>query len=752
MAMPKAPHALPVGEMIEEFRIVRILGAGSFGIVYECENTFWPETAAIKEFLPPELAQRGADGRMTPLSDEAEETFNWARDRFLQEAKTLWELASPARHPNIVRVTRYCEANGTAYMFMEFERGRPLSEIIETQGPLSPQELDALFYPLLDGLERIHAANVLHRDIKPANILIRTDGSPVLIDFGAARRVVPGAERSLVSAYTPIYAALEQYHEVGDQGPWTDIYSFGATLYQAVTGTRPLSAAERLCGEAQAPVSEECVGKYPHPMLAAIDSALEVKPEDRPQSVAQWRQCLLATPLELATDEATRVMPAYDPADPTRAISPPSPKPAGPATLASVAAEEQVADLQRGRSARIRRAILVTTMVLIASGVGFYYRDPLVSLFQPTPPDIAGSRAVPEQPRPAKAEPEYMKPEAGEPIVAKQGQTEPGEETPVESQHAKPVEVVEEALDEGQPQIEPEEPLEPEPHVPGSLFSDPLAGGGSGPVMVWLPAGEFQMGSPPREAGRYPDERLHVAHIPKPFAVSETEITLGQYRQFVEDTEYRPTAGTGLPCLRPDESWQQLVEDWSLSWELPGYEVTDRYPVTCVSWSDAQAYADWLSAKTGFRYRLPTELEWEYAARADSSASRFWGDDPNGGCVWANIADCDDGYTYAAPAGVLPPNLFMLRDMLGNVAEWTCSEYAKDYRGAEAECSQGTAVVPRVFRGGSWLDAPRLVRSAARDGVPATFRLNTVGFRLVRTLSAEKTDDEAKAGQVAERR
>ena len=105
MGTEKTLHALPVGDMIEEFRIVRILGAGSFGIVYECQNTYLPETAAIKEFLPPDLAYRGADRRVLPLSAQTEETFRWARERFLQEAKTLWELAQPERHPNIVRVT-----------------------------------------------------------------------------------------------------------------------------------------------------------------------------------------------------------------------------------------------------------------------------------------------------------------------------------------------------------------------------------------------------------------------------------------------------------------------------------------------------------------------------------------------------------------------------------------------------------------------------------------------------------------------
>jgi formylglycine-generating enzyme required for sulfatase activity len=169
-----------------------------------------------------------------------------------------------------------------------------------------------------------------------------------------------------------------------------------------------------------------------------------------------------------------------------------------------------------------------------------------------------------------------------------------------------------------------------------------------------------------------------------------------------------------------------------LSWESPGYQVTDTYPVACISWNDAKAYAEWLTAKTGHRYRLPTEMEWEYAARAGTLTSRYWGDDPKAGCKLANTAECVDDHVYSSPAGVYPPNPFGLRDIMGNLAEWTCSDYGKGYSGAEARCSESAERSPRVFRGGSWLDAPELVRSAARDGAPANLGLSTVGFRLVR--------------------
>ena len=286
-------QALPVGAMIEEFRIVRVLGTGAFGVVYQCDNTYLDETVAIKEFLPTDLATRQPDGQIVPLSPATTEAFAWALDRFLQEAKTLWGLGRPVPHRNIVRVTRYRELNGSAYMFMEFERGQPLSALLEERGSLPLAELRAILDPLLDGLERVHSSGIVHRDIKPANILIRSDGSPVLIDFGSARYVAKSGERSVFATYTPLYAALEQHQDIGEQGPWTDIYGLGATLYRAVTGTPPRSASQRLLADPQPPASEVCRGRYPEAFLQAIDRACELEPGKRPQSVQEWRELLL---------------------------------------------------------------------------------------------------------------------------------------------------------------------------------------------------------------------------------------------------------------------------------------------------------------------------------------------------------------------------------------------------------------------------------------------------------------------------
>ena len=294
MPQTHAANALPVGTMIQEYRILEVLGAGSFGIVYKAENVYLDEVVAIKEFLPSDLACRAEGTRVVPLSSSTEEPYLWALRQFLKEAQILWDLSRPSRHPNIVRVSRFHEDNGTAYMVMDFEEGRSLAAILEERSRLPEPELRAILFPLLDGLERVHNASVWHRDIKPANILIRPDGSPVFIDFGAARQNRGDQARSIMAMYSPAYAAPEQVMAMGDQGPWTDVYSLAATLYRAVTGKPPTSVPERALGVAHTPAVDAGRGIYSPTLLVAIDQALSLQPRERPQSVAEWRRLLLA--------------------------------------------------------------------------------------------------------------------------------------------------------------------------------------------------------------------------------------------------------------------------------------------------------------------------------------------------------------------------------------------------------------------------------------------------------------------------
>ena len=279
--MAAAETALPEGYSLQEYRIDSTLGVGGFGLTYLATDSNLNLKVAIKEYLPSELASRCDDQSVKPKSNKQTDTFKWGLDRFLDESRTLASF----RHPNIVRVMRFFQANQTAYMVMEFVAGQSLSEWVRTRRPVEDAAVRGILLPLLEGLSVVHKSGYLHRDIKPGNIFIRDDGSPVLLDFGSARMVGQGAE--LTAIVTPGYAPLEQYHSHGKQGPWSDLYALGGVLYWLVTGSKPIEAAARVRTDPMPPAAKACdPARYSPDLLAIIDWML-VPPEDRrPQSVA----------------------------------------------------------------------------------------------------------------------------------------------------------------------------------------------------------------------------------------------------------------------------------------------------------------------------------------------------------------------------------------------------------------------------------------------------------------------------------
>jgi len=279
-------NALPNGFRLYEYQIQAVLGSGGFGITYLAWDTNLEKEVAIKEYLPVEFAVRQNETTVRPRSKADEDDYYWGLERFLKEAQTL----AVFRHPSIVPVFRFFEAHGTAYMVMEYEKGESFAGTMrEKRGKFTEEELRALLMPLLDGLAEVHAAGYLHRDIKPGNIFIRSNGTPVLLDFGAARHAVGRKSQNLTSIVTPGYAPLEQYFADGNQGPWTDIYALASILYQAVTGTLPPEAPARVRNDPLVPASKAVKRGFSKEFLAAIDAGLAVAEEDRPQSIAEWR-------------------------------------------------------------------------------------------------------------------------------------------------------------------------------------------------------------------------------------------------------------------------------------------------------------------------------------------------------------------------------------------------------------------------------------------------------------------------------
>ena len=282
-------RTLPSGHILSEYRIEHVLGQGGFGITYLGTDTHLGRQVAIKEYYPREWATRNntfticATGGVDDRRD-----FDWGLNRFLKEAQLLARF----EHPNIIAVRRFFKANGTAYLVMDYCDGRPLDEIIKSSGALTQEQLERIWYPLLDGLEQVHRIGFLHRDIKPANLYIRADGSPVLLDFGSAILENAQHTRGVTVMVADGYAPMEQYDGDGIQGPFTDIYGLAATLYRAVTGEKPQASPGRSINDRIEPAVKKAKGRFAENLLAAIDSGMALRPEDRPQNVAQWRAML----------------------------------------------------------------------------------------------------------------------------------------------------------------------------------------------------------------------------------------------------------------------------------------------------------------------------------------------------------------------------------------------------------------------------------------------------------------------------
>jgi formylglycine-generating enzyme required for sulfatase activity len=259
------------------------------------------------------------------------------------------------------------------------------------------------------------------------------------------------------------------------------------------------------------------------------------------------------------------------------------------------------------------------------------------------------------------------------------------------------------------------------------------------PEMTVLPAGRFKQGSAGAPGYEQPQHWVVIGH---PIAMSTAPVTVENFQQFVTATG-RDMQG----CDTYDGEWKHRPAD---SWEQPGFAQTGAHPVTCVSWNDAEAYAKWLSSKTGHRYRLPSASEWEYAARAGAETPQPWSSGGQDACANANVADesaerrypgwavfpCDDGYVYTAPVGAFRANAFGLDDMLGNVLQWTEDCWHENYAGAPIDGSAWTDgdCSLHEIRGGSWFSNPTYVRADYRNRFPAEYRTSSVGIRLVRDI------------------
>src|SRR6188508_3183768 len=287
----QANQPLAEGTRLQNYRIVRMLAAGGFSFVYLARDEK-DKTVAIKEYLPSTLALRvnGAPQVAAQVPSRDLAMFRTGMKSFFEEARATARL----EHPNIVRVRDIFRANETVYLVMRYERGRTLADHIRSRrGSLEELWVRNTFAQLLDGLREVHTRKLLHLDIKPANVYLRNDGTPLLIDFGAARQVLSAEGMNLPPTYTPGFAPPEMHLKRELLGPWSDIYSVGATMYACFAGAAPQPANARLDEDRWVPASKAFAGKYAPELLETVDWCLRLGHLQRPQSVLALQKVLL---------------------------------------------------------------------------------------------------------------------------------------------------------------------------------------------------------------------------------------------------------------------------------------------------------------------------------------------------------------------------------------------------------------------------------------------------------------------------
>ena len=453
------PAALPPGTRLGEFELRSVIGVGGFGIVYLAFDHALEREVAIKEYMPAALATRSRSAAVAPLSQSTTESFETGLRSFVNEGRLLAHFDSPS----LLKVHRYWEANGTAYITMPLYRGRTLKEHrAALAAPPDEAAARALLMPLLQAVELLHCESIYHRDIAPDNILIEAGNRPVLLDFGAARRVVGEKSQALTAILKPAYAPIEQYGEAASvkQGAWTDLYALGATLHFYLLGQAPPPSTARAVQDEMRPLAERSLPGCSTRFLQIVDWMLAPRPTDRPQSVAALVEVLegraeLPAPSRpappTAADDSQRTQvraPMGGAVDIPIDVPTPTPPPAPPPPPPPVAPPAAVAETNSGSRRALPAAVAV--LLLAAAAWWFWPRQPPPPSPSPPPPPPVVQTPAPApvaaprvEPAPAPKAPLVMLPPpaaaeaASEPAAAaKPKQAEaPRPPTPAASAH-----------------------------------------------------------------------------------------------------------------------------------------------------------------------------------------------------------------------------------------------------------------------------------------------------------------------------
>ncbi|WP_298633754.1 SUMF1/EgtB/PvdO family nonheme iron enzyme [uncultured Umboniibacter sp.] len=761
---------LPIGTQLGEYEIQAVLGQGGFGITYKAWDSTLACYVALKEYFPKHLANRNTDSvSIRPISREDESSYEKGLTSFVEEARVLAQF----QHPGVVPVKRLVKANQTAYMVMGFVEGETLTQYMKKSGgKVGPQQLVAWTVQLLSALEKVHQAGLLHRDIKPGNVYIGTDGNAMLLDFGAARRVAAEASQSITGVISAGYSPIEQYSEsTKNQGPWTDIYSLSATLYRCITGVKPIEATARRDEmddgdpDPLAALNPSSYPNFPAGFILAVWQGMAVIRKHRLRDVHAYREVMNASLESAQTNE------------PVQPATPP-PKPAGPRTSGSAASTPKSGPASQQKSSGTAsssvpisgggRVVQVILGVVAVAVIAVVIVNPFAKNTDPIIGNDDGSEEVQLHQVSVNVQPNS----AVDSISINGTRVANGAATALtQGEHRVQVRGtngysnVDEriSVDRNNRQFDftltqdlvpltltliPSNARVILPDLPANVTYSPgvqlprgthrvrvIASGyerfegsidlnqGSNwtitleqatPIaqinaqMVAIPAGRFNMGG-----DVYTDEKpVHRVNVPA-FELQKTEVSWEQYRECVNANG----------CTAPANS----------------SSFGDDEPVRSVSWDDVQRFISWLNRETGSSYRLPSEAEWEYAARAGSSTRYSSGNTLY--CDDARYGRGDNGACYSGDDGPVEvgsyrANSFGLYDMAGNVNEWVEDCFYNDYNGApndgsawirKADCSV------RSMRGGGWAGSVEQVASPYRNSDQRDATFTDVGFRLARS-------------------
>ena len=735
-----------IGQIVGPYQITERLGRGGMAEVYKAFHKDLEVYRAVK-FIRPELG--------------TSEDF---RARFLKEAQGVARLA----HPNIIGIHDFGASGDRYYMVMELIEGRSLKDILKHDGQMSIDRAVALVKSIAGALAYAHDQGLIHRDIKPDNIMVDTRGRPVLMDFGIAKLITSDAKVTQTGHLigTPAYMAPEQSKAL-EVGPPTDIYALSVVLFEMLTGHTPFEAdtpmavvlkslsdpmpmprsfnariSEELQGVILKGTAKEMTDRYQSAMefIAALDRAMDriqatldktvVLPAPKPDVVPGSNRLALVAVLAvmmLVSAVAAWVFlkpeapGANDPVDSSVTAVPP------PAETNVGITERQIPEaLSRndgdgGNAGGKESGIESGTEGVSASGTdrpanpvaGVVENEPATSAdpIDVTPPQDStapGTKAAPAQ----IASPQPL-PDVPEPAPTPAPVTpDPEQQRLAEAARAaEDVRVAEERKQQAAAERQKQEAARTAAAATAAAAAEkdlrnlvPRAT----PQMVSIPAGSFSMGcGAPDTACLAAEQPVHTVKV-NGFRLSKFEITFDQYDAFA----------TATGRARPDDK---------------GWGRGNR-PVMNVNWDDASAFVGWLAAQTGEPYRLPTEAEWEYAARAGSSTVYLWGNEIGFGL--ANCTGCGSNFDgdRTSPVGTFAANGFGLHDMHGNVWEWVQDCWQEGYAGAPSDGAArlGGNCSSRVLRGGSWLNNPSYLRVAYRNWLSANLRDVNTGFRVAR--------------------